>query len=232
MAKKTVNWIPKTALGKKVMSGEITDINQVFAEGHIIREPEVVDMLIPTLEEEIIYIGGVPGKGGGIKRTPLRVTTRMHQSGRKRTIHSLVAVGNLNGILGLGYATGEDARRAIEKATKKAKLNLITIRRGCGSWECGCGTAHSIPMKTGAKVGSVDVKLLPAPKGVRLAVANEVKKLMRLAGIKDVWEVTRGQTKTRLNFIRAVFKALGSLNEFKVNDEYLAKTGLKEGVIR
>ncbi|MCK4550406.1 MAG: 30S ribosomal protein S5 [Candidatus Aenigmarchaeota archaeon] len=226
----TTTWIPKTELGRKVVNGEITSIKEIFDKGIKIREPEIVDYLIPEIKEEIIYLGGVPGKGGGKKRTPVRVTTRMHQSGRKRTLRALAAVGNENGLLGLGYASGLDARTAIEKAQKKAKLNIMTIRRGCGSWECSCGTAHSIPFKTQGNRGAVTVDLIPAPKGMGLVVANEAKKLMKLAGIKDLWSKSRGPTQTRLNFIMAIMNAFEKLNKLKVMDNDKKSVGLLEGI--
>jgi small subunit ribosomal protein S5 len=52
---------------------------------------------------------------------------------------------------------------------------------------------------------------MPAPKGVGLVANDEVKKLLRLAGIKDVWTKLRGDTRTRTNVIYAVFDALRNL---------------------
>lgn len=222
-------WTPKTGLGKKVLSGEITSIDEIFRKNYVIRESEIVDYLVPNIEEEIIYIGGMPGKGGGKQRTPLRITTRMHQSGRKRTLHALVAVGNKNGLLGIGYTTGKDAMSAINKATRIAKLNIIPIRRGCGSWECECRTPHSVPFEADGKVGSVKVVLKPAPRGIDLCVASEIRKIMRLAGIKDLWAKSSGQTDTRINFIMANFEALKNLNRMKTTPDYIKATGMCEG---
>lgn len=228
---RTKDWVPRTQLGRKVMNGEIKTIDEIFKKGLLIREPEIVDFLIPDLENELIFTGGVPGKGGGKKRTALRVTTRMHKSGRRRTIKALVIIGNKNGVVGNGFANGKDARTAIEKAIKQAKLNMMSIRRGCGSWECGCKNPHSIPFKASGKVGSVYVELIPAPRGISLCVADEAKKIMRLAGIKDLWMQSRGDTSTRLNFILAIFKALSNLNKMKVKKDVVEETGLHEGAI-
>ena len=67
-------WKPKTVLGKKVLAGEITDIDEVFASGVKIAEPPIVDILLPDLEKDVIFVGGSTGKGGGIRRTPFRRT--------------------------------------------------------------------------------------------------------------------------------------------------------------
>ncbi len=210
------SWVPKTGLGRKVMNGEITSIDEIFDKGLIIREPEIVDVLVPELETYLIRTGGMPGKGGGKSRTSVRVTTRMHKPGRRRTLHALVIAGNCNGFLGMGYATGEDAQRAIHKAERQAKLHVIPIRRGCGSWECGCGGNHSLPFKVKGRSGSINVELLPAPLGLGLCVAHEMKKLMQFAGITDVWARSFGNTGSRLNFARATFEALKSVNKMRM----------------
>ena len=123
----------------------------------------------------------------------------------------MAVVGNENGIVGIGMGKAKEPRLAVEKSIRNAKLNLIKIIRGCGSWECGCGTEHSIPYKVEGKSGSVRVILMPAPKGVGLVANDEAKKLLRLAGIKDIWMKTFGDTSTRFNLIRAIFDALKKL---------------------
>ncbi|NOQ56391.1 MAG: 30S ribosomal protein S5 [Nanohaloarchaea archaeon] len=225
-------WVPRTELGRRVMNGEIKSIKDIFDQGLVIRESEIVDFLIPEIKDQVIQIGGNPGKGGSIMRTPIRYTNRMHKSGRRRSIHALVAVGNGDGLIGLGYATSKDVPTTIANAVKKAKLNIIPVRRGCGSWECQCKAHHSIPFKTEAKCGSVNVTLMPAPKGIGLCVAKEAKTLMNLAGIRDVWGKSRGQTKTRLNFVKAIFGSLQQLNKMRVSEEVKTSTGMVEGIIK
>lgn len=208
-------WVPKTSLGKKVMRGEVTDMDEILDKGIKIREPEIVDTLVSNLENELVLIGGRPGKGGGIERTPVRITAKMHRSGRRFGLKSFAIVGNKDGIVGIGKGGGEDSRSAIGNAIEKAKLNVIKVPRGCGSWECGCGEPHSIPFKTEGKSGSVRVILMPAPKGIGLAIDDESKKILRLAGIKDVWSQTFGDTGTRFNLIKAVFNALKNLHTYR-----------------
>ncbi len=222
------NWIPRTELGRKVINGEITSIEEILKRGYLIREPEIVDYLVPDLESAVITIGGSPGKGGGIKRTPIKSTTRVHKSGRKRTVHAMVVVGKGKGYVGLGYADALDARKAIEKATKAAKLNIIPVRRGCGSWECNCKGNHSIPFKARGKTGSVTVEMMPGPRGLGLVAAPELKRVLALAGIKDIWMKSRGQTKTRTNFIKALFDAFEDLNNLKIHPDKKEFVGLKE----
>ena len=208
-------WVPKTALGHDVVAGKYTSINEILSKGELILEPEIIDYLIPDLQQEIIYIGGSPGKGGGIKRTATKITTRMHKSGRRFTLSSFVVVGNADGVVGMGQEASREHRQAIEKSTGQAKLNVTLVKRGCGSWECGCNTNHSIPFKSEGKHGSVTVVLNPAPKGVGIVADDESKKILKLAGIKDVWVRTFGQTSTRANLALAVFAALKNLSRTK-----------------
>lgn len=208
-------WIPKTRLGNDVLKGGYKDLEDLLAKGEIILEPEIVDYLVPEIKQELIYIGGTPGKGGGARRTPTKMTARMHKSGRRFKLNAVMVVGNEEGIIGIGKSVSNEHRVAIEKALQQAKLNVIKVRRGCGSWECNCGGTHSIPFRTEGKVGSVKVVLLPTPTGVGIVAGSETKKIIKLAGIKDVWVKTFGMTSTRGNLAFAVFEALKNLSRTK-----------------
>src|SRR3989338_785228 len=209
-------WVPKTELGISVMNGSVASLDEIFAAGKIIKEPQIVDKLVPVLDNELIFVGGSAGKGGGKRMTSTKRTTRMHMSGRRYTISSVACIGNKNGYIGIGKASAKENRIAIAKAVENAKLNMIPVKRGCGSWECACTDAHSIPMMAEGKVGSVKFVLLPAPKGIGLCINNEAKKMMRLAGIKDVRGKSYGNTSRPGNYAYAVFDALKKMNLHKV----------------
>ena len=215
-------WIPKTELGKLVAEGKI-NMDEIFASGKKIKEPQIVDRLLPGLQTDLIFIGGSPGKGGGIRRTPTRRTARMHRSGRRYRVSAMVVIGNGNGYAGIGKSVSTENRVAIEKATENAKLNIMPVRRSCGSWECSCGEAHSVPVEIEGKVGSVRVRLLPAPKGVGLCVNNEAKKVMRLAGIRDVWTKRYGESRSRSNYALAIFDAFKKMNMIRLDARPEAK---------
>jgi len=208
-------WLPKTKLGNEVLKGKYDGIDDILKKGLVILEPQIIDALVPDMNEEVIYIGGSPGKGGGIRRTATKRTARMHKSGRRFKLTAVVAVGDSDGVVGMGRATSREHRVALEKAAQQAKLNIIRVRRGCGSWECGCGGDHSIPFKSDSKSGSISVKLFPAPKGTGIVADDTTRKILKLAGLKDVWVKTNGQTSTRSNLASAVFQALKNLNRTK-----------------
>ena len=190
-------WQPKTKLGKMVKDGKIT-MEQIIHSGKPILEYEVVDALMPNLDAILIQMD---------------LTQRSTDSGRKMSFRAIVLVGNKDGYIGLGVGKSAEAATATSKALSIAKRNLITLPRGCGSWECQCGEGHSLPRAIKGQEGSTIVELKPAPKGVGLAVNDTIKVVMELAGIKDVWGKVRGSTNNVYNTLVATMKALKSLNE-------------------
>jgi small subunit ribosomal protein S5 len=209
-------WVPKTRLGSMVKDGEITTIKDALATGMKIREPEIVDVLLPNLDDEVLDVNMVQ---------------RMTDSGRRVRFAIMTVVGNGNGYVGLGKAKGKEVGPAIRKAIDDAKMNIIEIRRGCGSWECGCNTPHTLPFMVEGKSGSTKVVFRPAPRGVGLAVGDVAKHILRLSGIKDAWGFTRGQTRTTINYAKAVFQALHNTARLKTMDQQTKNLIIMSGAI-
>ncbi len=211
-----INWDPKTKLGKMVLSRQITTMSDALNTGLPVREPEIVDILLPEIDDEVIDVNMVQ---------------RMTDSGRRVKFVITVAVGNKDGFIGFGQAKGKEVGSSIRKAIDSAKLNMIEIKRGCGSWECGCGKPHTVPFTIKGKSGSVEITLKPAPRGIGLATGSVAKKILTLAGIKDCWAFTRGKTKTTVNYSKAVFNALEQNAEMRVMPEAVKFVGIKSGNI-
>jgi len=224
-------WKPKTRLGRLVQQGKITDVHEALTHELPLKEPQIVDELVPNLDEEVMLIGGTPGKGGGKKRIVSKRTVRMHKSGRRFKTKAMVVIGNGNGLLGVGEGYAQDTREAIDKAREAAKMNLIEIRRGNGSWEDRGTAPTTIPFKADGKSGSVAVELQPAPKGTGLAASDDIKKMLRLGGVQDLWIKSRGTTRTRENHVKAVFNAFKNMNEIKTTDNIRENTGLVVGKV-
>ncbi len=221
-------WIPKTILGKEVKAGKIKTIDEILDKGKKILESKIVDTLIPNLSYELINVGQSKGKFGGGKRNIWKQTQKKTKEGNKPKFATLAVVGNKDGYIGIGYGKARETVPAREKAIRKAKLNIIKVRRACGSWECGCAEPHSIPFKVTGKSGSVKITLSPAPKGTNLCIEKECAKLLEFAGIKDVYSKTTGQTRIKLNLIKACFSALKNLSKIKIQQAYIKKAGVKE----
>lgn len=229
---KETDWKPVTELGRKVKKGEITDIEDVFKAGYRIMEAGVVDALLPGMDEELLLVGQAKGKFGGGQRRIFKQTQKKTSEGNKPKFTTCAILGNKNGYVGAGIGKSKETVPSREKARRNAKLGMIRIRRGCGSWECNCHHPHSIPFTVTGKCGSAEIKLIPAPKGKGLCVEKEIAKVLALAGIKDVWSKTKGQTGTKMNLIRATMDALGNLSKIKIHPNDIFKLGIIDGKIK
>lgn len=223
------SWKPKTSLGKKVKSREIGDIDDIIDKGAKILETEIIDALLPNLESDLLLIGQSKGKFGGGQRRIFKQTQKKTKEGNKPNFSTMAIVGNRDGYLGMGMGKAKETVPAREKALRNAKLNVIKIRRGCGSWECNCKAPHSLPYAIEGKIGSVIIRLIPAPKGTGLIVESECAKILAMAGIKDVWSQTSGKTKTRVNVLKACFEALKNTGKVKIRQEDIEALGIIEG---
>ena len=197
-------WMPKTRTGRLVKSGEITSLDEIFHKNIPILEPEIVDYLVPNLEAVQL----------AAKRT-----TRVRDSGRQMSLQILAAVGNKDGYVGIGIGKGQSRNAAFGKAIRQAKLNIKKVARGCGSWECACSEEHSLPIKVSGKSGSVEITIMPGPKGLGIVAGKIAKQIIELAGIKDCWTQTKGNTKNSINFARATITALNNTVRQKSNIE-------------
>jgi small subunit ribosomal protein S5 len=206
-------WKPKTKAGRLIREKKIVSIDEVL-EKYKILEPEIVDSLI-SVRSDLLAIGQAKGKFGGGKRRVWRQTQKKTAEGNVPTFACMAVVGDENGHVGLGYGKAKETLPAKTKAVRDAKLRITRIIRGCGSFDCSCKEEHSIPFRVEGKCGSSRIILIPAPQGTGLAVGDECKKILRLAGIKDIYGKTFGQTRTTINLAKACMEALKKTKEIK-----------------
>ncbi|MCX8166618.1 MAG: 30S ribosomal protein S5, partial [Candidatus Micrarchaeota archaeon] len=166
------NWIPKTEIGRRVLNGEFNNIDQVLALGKPILEPEIVDYFLPDLSKEKLEV---------------RTTQRVTDSGKKNQFRVLMLVGDRNGHIGIGVGKNAKMTLAVESALRDAKLNIMKVPFGSGAWEDRGKARNTLPIKVTGKKGSVEVTLIPAPRGIGLACHPYVRKILSFAGVKDVW---------------------------------------------
>lgn len=223
------DWKPKTELGKKVKNREITNLGEILDQGYRVLEPEIIDVLLPNITSELLEIGRSKGKFGGGKGSIWKQTQKKTSEGSRIKFSAFAVVGNRDGYVGVGFGNSKETVPAREKSIRKAKLNIIKIRRACGSWDCDCKTPHSIPFKVTGKCGSVQVTFKPAPRGTGLKAEKKCRVILRLAGIKDVYTKTKGKTSTKLNFFIATFNALRQLSSIKMQEEFVGESGVVEG---
>jgi small subunit ribosomal protein S5 len=94
--------VPKTKLGRQVQQGEIISMEEIFTQGLRIKEPEIVDTLLPNIQQEVLGIGFVQ------KQT---------DAGERSRFRAVVAVGNGDGFIGIGEGKARQVRTAIDKGT-------------------------------------------------------------------------------------------------------------------
>jgi small subunit ribosomal protein S5 len=186
-------WIPKTSLGKKIVAGQITSMEEILANGYRIQEAGIIKKLLPDLKSEVIDVG---------------IIQKMTPNGQSTRFKAIVAAGNENGWLGIGHGKAKQMRIAIEKATTAAYLNVSPVKLGCGSWECRCDKPHSVPFKVRGKGGSVTIEIVPAPRGLGLVAGGKIRNLLKLAGLKDAWTKANGSTNTMNSTSKALLDCL------------------------
>ena len=207
-------WQPRTRLGRMVASGEILTYEQALDTGLPIREVEIVDALLPGLTDDVLAVNMIQ---------------RMTDSGRRVRFNVLCVVGNSDGYVGLAICKGKEVASTIRKAIDNAKLNIIQVQRGNGSWESGQGAGTSVPFKVTGRAGSTRITLLPAPTGKGLVIGDTGRQVLTLAGVTDVWSRSKGQTRTTINFAKATFNALKQLNAHRVSGDQASRLNIVKG---
>ena len=62
------NWTPKTRLGREVMAGRIVTYEMAIASGLPIREVEIIDALLPGLEDDVINVNADIDISGNVNK--------------------------------------------------------------------------------------------------------------------------------------------------------------------
>lgn len=194
-------WEPSTKLGRLVQRGKINSFEEIFRFCFSIKEPQIVDHIVKKKSSS-------GDKGGTLKEEVMKVkpVQKQTKAGQRTRFKAWVLLGDEAGHIGLGQKAHKEVQGAIKGATLDAKMHFTPIRKGY--WGNKIGLPHTVPMKLTGKCGSVRVRLIPAPRGTDIVGAPTSKKVLQFAGIQDCYTQSRGSTKTKGNFLYAVFKAL------------------------
>ena len=131
----------------------------------------------------------------GIKRV-----SRMQKGGRTMSFSAIVVVGDRRGRVGFGFGKAREVPMAVEKATKDARRNLMTVPL--------VGT--TIPHEVWGRFEASRVFLSPAAPGTGVIAGATVRAVMEALGVRDILTKSFGSN-TPINLLRATFDALSKL---------------------
>jgi len=195
-------WIPITKLGRLVKNKKINSIEEVFYHSISIKEQEIVDYFLGSkLKDEVLKI------------TSVQKQTR---AGQRTRFKAFVIIGDFDGHVGLGVKTSKEAVSAIRGAIVVSKLSMVPARRGF--WGETEGNLHTVPVKVTGKCGSIRLRCIPAPRGSGIVAGKTPKKLLTIAGYKDVFTSSKGHTRTIGNFAKATLQAIALTYRFVTPD--------------
>jgi small subunit ribosomal protein S5 len=147
------------------------------------------------------------------KMLDLARVTRVTGGGKRMSFRAVVIAGDKKGKVGIGVDKGKDVSQAIEKATRRAKKNLISVVIVDGT----------IPHESEAKAGPARIMLRPQKKGRGLVAGGAVRMICDLAGIKNVSSKILSGSKNKLNNARATIEALRKLKAREIKEPSVKK---------
>lgn len=131
----------------------------------------------------------------------IRRTTKVVSGGKLLGFAALVAVGNRNGRVGIGFGKAREVQEAIRKAMDHARRNLVEISLN-GS------TIHHMTVATHC---ASKVFMKPASIGTGIIAGGSMRPIFELAGVKDVLSKVYGSSNA-INVARATIAALTGIH--------------------
>lgn len=128
--------------------------------------------------------------------------TRVVKGGRRLRFRATVVIGNRNGKVGVGIGKSDEVVGSIQKAISDAKKNLIVVKMD----------GSTIPHDVSMKYKSASILLMPAAPGTGIIAGGTIRRVVELAGIKDVLSKSFGTT-NKIACSRATLEALKILKE-------------------
>ncbi len=122
------------------------------------------------------------------------------KGGRRFSFSALVAVGDMNGMVGVGFGKANEVSAAIQKGINNAKKNMFRVPLNDGT----------IPYQVDGRFGAGHVFMKPASHGKGVIAGGPVRIIMELAGVKDILTKSLGSANA-LNIVNATIEGLKML---------------------
>ncbi len=122
------------------------------------------------------------------------------KGGRRFSFTALVAVGDEDSVVGIGYGKAREVPLAIQKAVEDARKNLIRIPK----------YGQTLTHRVIGRFGAGHVVLRPASPGTGVIAGGGVRAVLELGGIRDVLTKSIG-TQNPINLVKATMSGLESL---------------------